>query len=124
MKKNQKYLRGIVRGVVALALVACAVGCNSFERTTYQTLATSKAVIDQAQADYEARTIPHTQPVYVAITTAKQAQTTAVDAFLTYEQVKQAKGDTDAQQQIVVVALGRLPVMIADIKAFYPQGGK
>jgi hypothetical protein len=113
-----------ITAALALSLVVIFAGCNDFERTTFQTLSTSKAVIDQAQADYEARTIPHTQPVYAAITTAKRAQTTAVDAFLTYEQVKQAKGDTDAQQQIVVIALGRLPVLIADIKAFYPTGGK
>jgi hypothetical protein len=114
-----------ITAALALTLIAfCTVACNSFERTTYQTLATSKAVIDQAQTDYEARTIPHTQPVYAAINKAKQGQTTAVDAFLTYEQVKQAKGDVNAQQQVVVVALSRLPVLISDIKAFYPQGGK
>lgn len=116
-----------ITAAIALSLCILMAGCTNFERTTFQTLSTSKAVIDQAQTDYEARTLPHTQAVYAAINEAKSAQTTAVDSFLTYEQIKTAKGSQTAlntQQQIVVVALGRLPVLITDIKALYSKGGK
>ena len=130
MRKSSyvSFIRLALVGFAIGALLGLITGCNSFERTTFQALSTSKAVIDQAQTDYEARTLPHTEPVYKAINDAKDAQHTAVDALLTYEQVKTAKGTQTAlqsQQQLVVIALGKLPVFIADIKAFYvPAVGK
>jgi hypothetical protein len=112
----------------AITLVLFAtVGCTNWERTTFQTLAASKATIDQAQVDYEAGTvIPHNLAAYQAINTAKQAQITAVNAMVVYEQLK-ATGATptalNTAQVEVVTALSELPSLIVKIKALY-IGGK
>jgi hypothetical protein len=110
---------------LTLALLA-VVGCTDWERTAFQTLAASKATIDQAQVDYEAGTIPKTAVSYKAINSAKDAQTLAVNAMVTYENLKAAgiSGDklTMAQNQ-VVVDLASIPSLIIDIKALY-QGVK
>jgi hypothetical protein len=112
--------------VIAIAfLMLCTMGlagCNGFERATYQTLSASKAVVDQAQADYEARTIPKSPQAYAAINKAKDAQTAAVQAMATYETIKYAKG-TDAalstQQAVVVGLLAKLPDLVAAVKLLY-----
>lgn len=107
---------------LALALLATA-GCTNWERTTFQALSASKATIDQAQADYEAGTaIPHSQAAFNAINLAKQAQTTAVNQMVAYEQLK-ATGATPAAltiaQSQVAAALADLPALITSIKALY-----
>lgn len=115
---------------VAMVLLAAAMlgtlglgGCTSWERQTYQTLAASKAVIDQAQADYEARGIPRTEAAFATITRAKAAQQTAVDAFKNYELAKaggSASASATAQAQTVTAqALLALPALIADVKTLY-----
>lgn len=106
---------------LALVLLVLA-GCSDWERTTFQTLSASQAVINQAQTDYEARTIPHTTATFNVINEAKAVQTTAVQSMVTYENVKAAKGTAtalSAQQQIVATALTQLPPLIASIKALY-----
>lgn len=109
------------------ALTMCAVvGCTNWERTTYQTLAASQATINQAQTDYQSGTIKQTTAAYTAINTAKAAQTTAVNAFVMYEEAKAAGGTTaslTALQTDVGVALANLPTIIADVKALYSAGG-
>lgn len=107
---------------LALALLA-ATGCTNWERSTFQALSASKATIDQAQADYEAGTaIPHNQAAFNAINLAKQAQTTAVNQMVAYEQLK-ATGATPAAltiaQSQVAAALADLPALITAIKALY-----
>lgn len=114
----------ITAGLLLLLILATA-GCSSWEQRTFQSLSASKAVLDQAQVDYEAGKIPHTQQSYLLITKAKQAQSTAIDAFFTYENIKTAKGSASAlqaQQAIVAAALAQVPALLADIKALY--GGK
>jgi hypothetical protein len=114
-------------GVIALMcftlLTVGLVGCTTWERTTYQSLAASKAVIDQAQADYEAGTIPKTQAAYKIINDAKKAQTTAVDAMVAYETVKASSATTATAQamaqQEVITALSVIPQLVAEIKALY-----
>lgn len=103
---------------LALA-TTCLTGCSNFERETYQTLATSKTVIDQAQADYEARKIPRTQAAFMIISAAKVEQTLAVQSMEAYEEIKFAKGSQsalDSQQAIVSAALAQLPAMIKAIE--------
>ena len=115
------------------ALMLLAVGCTSWETATYKTLAASQAVINQAQADYEVSAsapcpatgvacLPHSAAVYRTINTAKAAQTTAVNAFVAYEEAKAAGGtqaNLAALQTDVTVALQALPTIIANIKSLY-----
>ena len=108
--------------VLALAAIGLA-GCTTWERTVYQTLAASQAVINQAQTDYVAGTaIPHTQAAWNVINTATNTQKTAVDSFVAYEEAK-ATGGTSANltalQADVTVALANIPVVITDVKALY-----
>jgi len=100
--------------------------CTSWERSAFQTLSASKAVIDTAQADYESGTIPKTPQSYAAINAAKQLQTDAVNAMIVYENYKAQKassGDLTAQQQVVSAILVKLPQLIAQIKALYAAKG-
>lgn len=113
------------RSICALLLCAAGfAGCTSFERNTFNTLAASKAVIDQAQADYTAKTIPETQCTYALINDAKAAQTVAVNAMVVYEQEKNAGKDLTAQTAVVTADLAALPALIAKVKSLYsnPNG--
>lgn len=103
---------------VAFMLV-CLAGCNDWERTTFQTLSSSKAVIDTAKTDYEAHTIPHNTCSYTLINDARAAQAVSVNSLLVYEQVKAAKGDTGAQEAVVVSTLATLGADVAQVKALY-----
>jgi hypothetical protein len=97
-------------------------GCTDWERGTYQTLKASKTVIDTAQADYEARTIPRTQAAYTIINEAKAAQTLAVQQMETYEEIKFAKanpGALSAQQAAVNAALAQLPALLKAVEGVY-----
>lgn len=105
---------------LAFAVLAlCVVGCTDFERSSFQTLSASKAVIDQAQADYEARTLPHNTCSYTIINDAKAAQTTGVNAMVVYEEEKAAKTDLTAQTAVVTSTLATLPALIVQVKALY-----
>jgi hypothetical protein len=108
--------------VACAALLLGTTACNDWERQTFQVLAASKAVIDQAQDDYETSALPRTIPVYNAINAAKDAQTLVVQSMVTYEQLKASSASSDAltkQQAIVETALVRLPALIAAVKALY-----
>jgi len=110
--------------LIAICLFVAA--CTSWERSAFQTLSASKAVIDTAQADYESGTIPKTPQSYAAINAAKQLQTDAVNAMIVYENYKAQKassGDLAAQQQVVSSILVKLPQLIAQIKALYAAKG-
>jgi hypothetical protein len=112
-------------------------GCTNWEQTTYKMLAASQAVINQAQADYEASAtapcaptatacLPHSTAVYNTVNKAKKLQTTAVDSMVTYEEAKAAGGTTaslTALEADVNVAIQQLPTIITDIKALYTKGG-
>jgi len=100
--------------------------CTSWERSAFQTLSASKAVIDTAQADYESGKITPTPQAYAEINAAKQVQIDAVNAMLIYENYKAQKafsGDLAAQQQAVSAILVKLPQLIAQIKALYTAKG-
>ena len=106
-----------MKKIILLSLMCLGLtACDSFERTTFNTLSTSKAVIDQSQADYEAKTIPHTQCAYAIINNAKAAQTLAVNAFLDYENIKTAGKDVTAQTVVITADLVSLAPLVVQIK--------
>lgn len=114
MKRISALLAGL------LLCVTLCTACSSFERTTFQTLSTSKALLDQAQADYESKVLPHTTATYNVITKGKTIQKDAVDAMVTYETYKATKtGSLSSQQAAVIVILVQLPTVLADVKALY-----
>jgi hypothetical protein len=111
----------LIGRAILLSVVCCLglTGCTNFERNTFNTLAASKAVIDQAQADYTARTIVQNACTYAVINDAKAAQTTAVDAMLVYEQEKNAGTSVTAQVATVTADVAALPAIIVQVKALY-----
>jgi hypothetical protein len=125
-EQRQQYRYGLAKfgaSLVAGSIICmCMAGCSDWERSTYQTLSATHAVINQAQADYEARTIPRTAGAYAAINEAKAVQTAAVEAMATYESAKYAAAGKDAltaQQNAVTAILLQLPPLIAAIKNLY-----
>ena len=116
--------------LASVSLLIFVTGCSSFERTTFQTLSATKVTLDQAQVDYEAGTlIPHNKAAFTAITAAKLADVNAVDAMVTYEQLKATGATTSTLNQaqaVVVSALAVIPGDIVAIKALYNSttGGK
>jgi hypothetical protein len=99
--------------ILGLAMVPLA-GCDSFERTTFNSLAASKAVIDTAQKDYTAGTIKQTTCTYAVINDAKAAQTVAVNSMLVYETAK-----TSGNEASVELAVADIIPIIAEVKTLY-----
>jgi len=102
-------------------------GCDDFERKTFQTLSASQALIDQAQIDYETGSLPHTQASYEAINKAKETQIVAVRAFQQYEAAKLAanqNSDVTVQMATLNKALSSLGPMVASIKHIYLGASK
>jgi hypothetical protein len=96
-------------------------GCSNWERTSFQTLAATKATLDSAQADYESgKLIPHSAVAYKAINDAKLVDVQAVDAMINYEKVKASNSTgpalTDAQSAVDVLLL-EIPPLIATVQA-------
>ncbi len=116
------------RALFAAVLALFIVGCTDWERTTFQTLAATQATLNQAQIDYETGiAIPHSQIAYTVITKAKATDTLAVNAMVTYEQLKANKAAPSVQAQAqadVSTAIAQLPTLITDVKALYLKGGK
>lgn len=106
-----------VLALVATVLIPILSACNTWERTTFQTLSASKATIDAAQAQYEAKAIVQNGCTYSVINDGKAAQTAAVDAMVTYEQFKTTKGDLAAQEAIVTADLVKLVPLVAQVQA-------
>lgn len=98
--------------------------CNSFERTAFQSLAASKAVLDTAQNDYEPAPtgtgkLPHTSCVYTLINDGKAAQTVGVNALQAYDVALNAKQDTTTLAVTVTAELAVVATDIAKVKALY-----
>lgn len=106
------------RILACLALATCliATGCDGFERANFKTLSASKAVIDTAQADYEARTIPHNACSYAIINDAKGVQTVAVNALFAYDAVAKAGTDVSAQTVAVTTSLLQLAPLVVKVQ--------
>jgi hypothetical protein len=112
------------KGYIAIFLTFCTLavtGCSSFERTAFQALTASKAIVDQAGKDYNAGTIPQTAAIKAVIETARNAQDTAADSLKEYHALAKAKTTgqplVDAQNK-VVAALTNLKQIVTDIKKF------
>lgn len=116
-----KFIKG---SIIACILLICCTGCSKFEKTSFQTLSASQAVVDTAQADYiQGTKIKQTPQSYAVINKAKQVQDTAVDGLLAYHDlsvaaVKNPSAIANAQG-VVVAALAELPQVIIDVKALY-----
>jgi hypothetical protein len=106
-----------MKRILVLSLLLLVAGCSTWERSTFQTLSASKAVLDQAQADYTSRTIPRTHCAEAFINDGKAAQTAAVDGMVTYEQLKATKGNLTAQEAIVTADLATLAPLVVQIQA-------
>ena len=109
-----------IKIALPLLVVLILAACSSWDHTTYQTLAASKAVIDQAAADYNAGTLPKTAAVKAVIEKAQGAQRAAVTAFEAYAVAKTA-GDPSAtveqKKQAVIQAVALVAQVVAEIKA-------
>jgi hypothetical protein len=105
--------------LLVLVLAGSLTGCNTWERDTFNTLAASNAVINQAEADYNAKTIAQSRCAYALINDGKAAQTIAVSAMIVYEQEKSAGVSLTAQTATVTADLAALPALVAQIKALY-----
>ena len=110
-RKHLKYW------LIIPTLLILVAGCNSWERTTFQTLSASKATIDNAQAQYESKAIVQNQCAYAVINDAKAAQVVAVNGFLDYEKVKAAKGDVATAEATVTGELTSLAPLVAKVAA-------
>src|SRR6185312_2714598 len=133
-----------------LPLLAGSTGCyNSWERSTYATLAAGKAVIDCAVAGYNQFDadirhacsanpddpsfvpanfyLPQTRGAQQAIEKARQVQTACVEAFAGYAVAKVAKdGSASVAQKQAAVAtyLAQLPALLDAVRSLLPQAKK
>jgi hypothetical protein len=108
----------MIKRLIAVSLLALsAVACNTWERSSFQTLSASKAVLDTAQTDYGNRTIPQTPCSFALINNGKAAQTAAVDGMIAYEQLKATKGNTTATEAQVTADLASLAPIVVQIQA-------
>ncbi|HET9183240.1 MAG TPA: hypothetical protein VFP59_13975 [Candidatus Angelobacter sp.] len=140
-----------VTRVLALALLLPMMigtsGCyNSWERSTYATLAAGKAVIDCAVAGYnhfdpDIRQacsanpgdpafdpaqfyLPQTRAAQQAIEKARQVQTACVEAFAGYAVAKVAKDKSASiaeKQALVVSYLAQLPALLDAVRNLLPD---
>lgn len=105
------------KATIALLPVLLLVACTNWERTTYQTLATSKAVIDSAAQQYNSGAIPQTKTNHDIIQKAQHSQDIAVDAFKVYLFAKAgSQGDIATLQANVTAAVTQLTLDILNVK--------
>jgi hypothetical protein len=123
MRKRVTSIAGIVVFILACSAFVCTTG--TFERTTYNSLATSKAAIDSAAAQYNSGAIAQTQQAHDIIAKAQQAQNVAVDAFKTYLYTKAGTqaGDVQTAQANVNAAIASLAATISDVQSMVAKGG-
>lgn len=98
--------------------------CNSFERTAFQSLSASQAVLNTAQSDYEpvplgTGKLPHTQCVYALINDGKAAQVAGVTALQAYDVALNAKQSTVTEVAAVTADLATVAGDLAKVKALY-----
>jgi dipeptide/tripeptide permease len=108
-------MRRLGIGMVALLLAFMVCGCSTWERNTFNTLASAQAVINTAKSDYNSGAIPKTKCAADIINEATAADSLAVNAMVVYEQEKAAGGSLSAQQTIVEGELASLGPVIAEI---------
>jgi len=101
----------------AAMIVYLCVGCNQFERDTYNTLAVSKAVIDKAGQQYNSGEIPQTACIQGLIINGRKAQQLGADDLLTYHNIVAAKGDPSAIEAAVIGDIATLTTNVTAIKS-------
>ncbi len=124
MKFHAHKISGLFSLILVAAVCLMLAACSSWERTTYQTLAATKATIDQAAADYRAAKIPQTQETYVLITKARAADALAVEAFGAYASLKVGGGSSSAlinAQNKVVALMAALAASLKPLEALLGQ---
>lgn len=112
--------------MLLLCVLLCGglTACNSFERTAFQSLSASQAVLNAAQSDYEPAPtgtgkLPHTQCVYALINGGKAAQVAGVTALQAYDVALNAKQSTATEVLAVTADLATVAGDIAKVKALY-----
>lgn len=116
---NRKRVLALVATIVIPILSAC----NTWERTTFQTLAASTATVNGAHDAYQNTTdktkpmIPQNGCSYALINDAIAADTVAVNAMVTYEQLKASKGNLQAQEAVVVSDLVALAPLVVKVES-------
>ncbi len=144
-----KVARGVAL-IMLLPLLAGSVGCyNSWEQSTYSTLAVGKQVIDCAVAGYNRFDadirhacaadpndaavdpakfyLPQTREAQQALEKARQVQVACVEAFAGYAVAKVAKdksANVSEKQTLVVSYLAQLPALLDAVRALIPQTAK
>lgn len=139
---NWTRISSVLALCVALPATALLAGCvSSWERTTYATLAASKALIDCAVAGYNRFDadirhacaadpedpafvpakfyLPQTRDAQQAVEKARQAQVAAVEAFSAYAVAKLGRDKTVsvAQKQAAVLGyLAQLPALLHAVR--------
>jgi len=113
----------VLAGALSIATIA-AIGCTDFERTAFQSLSGSKAVLDTAQQDYEPAPVgtgklPHNACVYALINDGKAAQTAAVDQLQVYDVALKAGQSTAAAETTITAELATIAVDVGKVKALY-----
>lgn len=98
--------------------------CNSFERTAFQSLSASLAVLNTAQSDYEPAPVgtgklPHTACVRTLIDDGKAAQVAGVTALQAYDVALKANQSTVTEAAAVTTELAVVATDIAKVKALY-----
>jgi hypothetical protein len=111
--------------VLGLLCVGLA-GCSQFERTAFNTLSSSQAVIAQARKDYISGTIKNTTCTDALITNATSAHDAAVTALEVYAAEQAAGSDLSAQEATVTADVASVVAIVAEVKAIYsnPAGCK
>ncbi|MGC2694778.1 MAG: hypothetical protein WA738_03225 [Candidatus Angelobacter sp.] len=145
---NWTKISGALAFCVIIPATAMVTGCvNSWERTTYASLAASKALIDCAVAGYNHFDadirhacaadpqdpafdpakfyLPQTRAAQQAVEQARQIQGATVEAFAAYAVAKVGKDQTVslAEKQAAVVAyLQQLPTLVNALQALMGKG--
>jgi hypothetical protein len=101
-------------------------GCSQFERTAFNTLSSSQAVIAQARKDYISGTIKNTTCTDALITDATSAHDAAVTALEVYAAEQAAGSNLSAQEVTVTADVASVVAIVAEVKAVYsnPTGCK
>jgi hypothetical protein len=145
---NWNKISGVVALCVVLPATALLSGCvNSWERTTYASLAASKALIDCAVAGYNHFDadirhacaadpqdpafdpakfyLPQTRDAQQAVEKARQIQVATVEAFAAYAVAKVGKDKTvsmEEKQAAVIAYLQQLPALVNAVRTLMGKG--
>jgi hypothetical protein len=139
---NWTRVSGALAFCVVLPASALLAGCvSSWDQSTYESLAASKALIDCAVAGYnhfdadirsscaanpqdaafdpQTFYIPQTGAAQQAVEKARQIQVAAVEAFAAYAVAKVGKSDTatlQAKEAAVITYLNQLPALVSAVR--------